>query len=124
MVHFPYLEIETQIAALGNHSYSFRFTHVKEFVVNRLTAYAAQAFTEASQYIYVDNSIIKEALRWLSGIQALNGSFTEVGNIVHEELQGKTGNSLAMTAFTLIAFIENQVTRIYNIKNSRLTQFF
>lgn len=109
MVHFLYLENETQIAALGNHSCSLYLTHFSMFFVNRLTAYVAQAFTEASQYIYVDGSIIKEALQWLSGIQALNGSFTEVGNIVHEEIQGRTRNSLAMTAFTLLAFIENQV---------------
>jgi hypothetical protein len=33
----------------------------------------------------------------------------ETGSIIYRELQDRDGNSLALTAFTLLAFIENQV---------------
>lgn len=74
-----------------------------------MTAYVALAFSHARSYIYVDENIIGAALEWLYDNQSLNGSFVESGNIVHEELQNKDGNSLALTAFTALAFIENQV---------------
>ncbi|XP_066246674.1 thioester-containing protein 1 allele R1-like [Euwallacea similis] len=77
-----------------------------------LTAYVALALKQAKTYIFVDDSIITNALEWLSENQGSNGSFVESGTIIYEDLQSNDGNSLAMTAFTLLAFMENQ--RIYN----------
>ncbi|KAF5295443.1 hypothetical protein FQA39_LY13104 [Lamprigera yunnana] len=71
-----------------------------------ITAYVAYAFKQAKPFIYVDDKIIKNALKWLEDNQALNGSFVEVGNIIHHDVQ-INDNSLALTAFTLMAFIEN-----------------
>lgn len=76
----------------------------------RLTAYVSLAFNEARNYIYVDDTIIINALKWLSANQAGNGSFVETGNIVHEELQNRDKNSLALTAYVLLTFQENQVS--------------
>lgn len=78
----------------------------------RLTAYVALAFKQAKQFIYVDDSIIEQALEWLSNNQGSNGSFVETGNIIYDDLQNRNGNSLALTAFTLLAFMENQVYTI------------
>lgn len=69
----------------------------------------ALAFNQARSYIYVNDNIVKNALFWLSDNQAANGSFVETGNVVHEELQNKDGKSLALTAYVLLAFHENQV---------------
>lgn len=76
---------------------------------NRLTALVAQGLRQAQQHIYIDDAIISEALEWLANNQAVNGSFTETGSIVHRKIQSLDGNSLALTAFTAISFIENQV---------------
>ncbi|KAL1497123.1 hypothetical protein ABEB36_008133 [Hypothenemus hampei] len=73
-----------------------------------LTAYVALAFRQAKQYIYVDGKIITTALDWLVNHQGTNGSFVEIGNVVYDEVQNRDGNSLALTAFTVLAFMENQ----------------
>lgn len=75
-----------------------------------ITAYVAFAFKQAKPFIYVDDKIISDALKWLENNQAQNGSFVEVGKIIHHSVQSND-RSLALTAFTLIAFIENQRTR-------------
>ncbi|RZC42764.1 CD109 antigen [Asbolus verrucosus] len=73
-----------------------------------LTAYAALVVKQAKTHIYVDEKILENCLEWLSKIQGRNGSFVEVGSIIYKEVQNRDGNSLALTAFTLLAFIENQ----------------
>lgn len=75
----------------------------------RLTAYVSLAFNQARSYIYIDDSIVISALKWLSANQATNGSFVETGNVVHEELQNKDKKSLALTAYVLLTFQQNQV---------------
>jgi CD109 antigen len=60
-------------------------------------------------YINIEEKIIQEALDWLSTNQASNGSFPEVGKVSHQDMQGGAGKGLALTAYTLIAFLENQV---------------
>lgn len=53
-----------------------------------LTAFVAKSFNQAAKYILIDTKVIKEALDFLSGIQSSNGSFPEVGQISHKDMQG------------------------------------
>lgn len=55
-----------------------------------LTAFVARSFIQASKYIQVEQRVINEALDWLSHIQAGNGSFPEVGNVLSAEMQGES----------------------------------
>lgn len=70
----------------------------------------AQGFRQAQQHIYIDDKIITNALEWLMNHQSPNGSFTEAGSIVHRKIQSLDGNSLALTSFAALAFIENKVS--------------
>lgn len=79
-------------------------------LVIRLTAFVAKAFKQAAAYITVEDRIIDEALQWLSNNQIPNGSFPEVGKLIHRDMQGGAAKGLALTAFTLIAFLENAVS--------------
>ncbi|XP_043259825.1 CD109 antigen-like isoform X1 [Colletes gigas] len=72
-----------------------------------LTAFVAKAFNQAVEYIPIENRIIDEAFQWLANNQAPNGSFPEVGKVSHRDMQGGAAKGLALTAFTLIAFLEN-----------------
>ncbi|XP_034936868.1 CD109 antigen-like isoform X2 [Chelonus insularis] len=72
-----------------------------------LTAFVARSFKQATDYITIEDRIIDDALLWLSNVQAPNGSFPEVGHISHRDMQGGASKGLALTAFTLIAFLEN-----------------
>ncbi|XP_011863302.1 PREDICTED: CD109 antigen-like isoform X2 [Vollenhovia emeryi] len=73
-----------------------------------LTAFVAKSFKQAAAYIAVEDRIINEALQWLSNNQASNGSFPEVGRVSHRDMQGGAAKGLALTAYTLIAFLENE----------------
>lgn len=75
-----------------------------------MTAYVVKSFRQAMPYIPVEEKIIVDGLQWLSNNQANNGSFPEVGHVSHEAMQGGSARGLALTAYTLIAFLENQKT--------------
>ncbi|XP_050081678.1 CD109 antigen-like isoform X3 [Anopheles aquasalis] len=77
-----------------------------------LTAFVARSFKQAANHITVDESVIDKSLEWLSDHQAPNGSFPEVGVVSHKDMQGGSGSGVALTAYTLIAFLEN-----YNLVN-------
>ncbi|XP_076245134.1 thioester-containing protein 1 allele R1 isoform X2 [Calliopsis andreniformis] len=72
-----------------------------------LTAFVAKAFKQAAEYIPIEDRIIDDALKWLANNQAPNGSFPEVGKVSHRDMQGGAAKGLALTAFTVIAFLEN-----------------
>lgn len=69
----------------------------------------AKSFGQASEHIAIEERVIKEALDWLAKNQGANGNFPEVGKVSHRDMQGGAAKGLALTAFTLIAFLENQV---------------
>ena len=73
-----------------------------------LTAFVAKSFRQAAKYIMVDETIIMQALEFLSNIQSQNGSFPEVGHVSHKDMQGGSSDGIALTAYTLITFLENQ----------------
>ncbi|KAI5743739.1 hypothetical protein M8J77_021636 [Diaphorina citri] len=79
-----------------------------------LTAFVAKSFRQAASHTTIDESVILEALAWLSSNQAVNGSFPEVGKVSHADMQGGAAKGLALTAYTLVAFLENsRATPLY-----------
>uniref|UniRef100_A0A453YTT2 CD109 antigen n=1 Tax=Anopheles gambiae TaxID=7165 RepID=A0A453YTT2_ANOGA len=72
-----------------------------------LTAFVARSFKQAANHITIDEGVIDKSLEWLSDHQAPNGSFPEVGVVSHKDMQGGSGSGVALTAYTLIAFLEN-----------------
>ncbi|XP_055710660.1 thioester-containing protein 1 allele R1-like isoform X3 [Phlebotomus papatasi] len=73
-----------------------------------LTAFVARSFRQAKKFISVEEDVITNALNWLSDQQAANGSFPEVGHVSHKDMQGGAGQGIALTAYTLITFLENR----------------
>lgn len=74
-----------------------------------LTAFVSKSFRQAAEHIDVDENIIGKALKWLSKVQNEDGSFPEVGQVSHKDLQGGSSRGIAMTAYVLTAFLENEV---------------
>lgn len=57
----------------------------------------------------VDQSVLTRAMTWLLKHQGPQGEFTEVGRLIHTEMQGGLDNgSVALTAYVLIALLEDQ----------------
>ncbi|KAJ8876853.1 hypothetical protein PR048_021300 [Dryococelus australis] len=75
-----------------------------------LTAFVVKSFRQAMPHISVEEKVVQEALQWLAKNQAENGSFPEVGTVIHSDMQGGAARGLALTAYTLIAFLENQAS--------------
>ena len=61
--------------------------------------------------------MIDDALKWLSANQAVNGSFPEVGKVSHTDMQGGAGKGVPLTAYVLLAFLENKVSTVLLIGN-------
>jgi CD109 antigen len=73
-----------------------------------LTAFAIKSFMMAKQLKFdLDQNVIDRALVWLCDNQAPNGSFPEVGNVIHKDMQGDAGEGLALTVYTTIALIQS-----------------
>lgn len=75
-----------------------------------LTAFVARSFRQATDHIHIESNIIEDALKWLSNVQAADGSFPEKGSICHKEMQGGSSNGVALTAYVLTAFLVNKVS--------------
>lgn len=73
-----------------------------------LTAFVAKSFRQAAAFIDVDETIIDDALKWLSEKQNDDGSFTEVGTVSHKAMQGGSGKGIALTAYVLTTFLESR----------------
>lgn len=73
-----------------------------------LTAFVARSFRQADGHIDVENRVIDSALEWLSKVQAPNGSFPEVGRVLHSDMQSGSSQGIALTAYVLIAFLEDR----------------
>lgn len=84
-----------------------------------LTAFVAKSFQQAASFIDVDEKIVNEALKWLSNQQNNDGGFSEVGTVSHKAMQGGSNKGVALTAYVLTAFLENEVFRVY-IVDARL----
>lgn len=72
------------------------------------TAFIVKSLHQASKLISIDPEIIEQALSFLNETQASDGSFKEVGQIINSNMQGESSKGIALTAFTLITFIENK----------------
>lgn len=73
-----------------------------------LTAFVAKSFNQASKHIQIEENHVKEALKFLSLTQDANGSFKENGTVFHTDMQGGSSKGLALTAYVLVTFLENE----------------
>lgn len=93
-----------------------------------LTAFVVRIFIQATDYITIDSAIISKALEWLQSLQVTqqkcyisrrliysfvfqksDGSFPEPGRIIHSNMQGLSSKGVALTAYVIIAFAQNEV---------------
>lgn len=82
-----------------------------------LTAFVAKSFRQAATYIDVDEQVIDAALKWLNKTQKADGSFPEIGQVSHKDIQGGLSHGIALTAYVLITFLENKVRSGFTFMN-------
>lgn len=71
-----------------------------------LTAFVLKCFAQAKELIYIDDSILNEAVDWLTAHQNKDGSFDAVGFVHHQEMLGGLQGKAALTAYVAIALLE------------------
>ncbi|KAM4723448.1 CD109 antigen [Anableps anableps] len=73
-----------------------------------LTAFVLRCFLQAQPYIQINQTVLTKATAWLLKHQGSKGEFTEVGKLIHTEMQGGLDDSsVALTAYVLLAFLED-----------------
>ncbi|XP_012936322.1 CD109 antigen [Aplysia californica] len=72
-----------------------------------LTAFVALTLNEASQFIYVDPTVLFKAVKWLIQRQHIDGSFDEFGTVFDRALE-RSKSGPALTAFVLAALEQNK----------------
>ncbi|ESN94944.1 hypothetical protein HELRODRAFT_180051 [Helobdella robusta] len=75
-----------------------------------LSSFVIKCFHQAKEYIPVEDSKIAATMDWIIGLQADNGTFAEPpeGRVIHTDMQGGSSAGVAMTAYVLIALLENK----------------
>jgi CD109 antigen len=71
-----------------------------------LTAFVLRTFAQASDLIYIDETVQAEAASWIATHQNADGSFQDVGFVHHSELLGGIQGQDALTAYAAIAMLE------------------
>ncbi|KAM7376533.1 hypothetical protein PAMP_006260 [Pampus punctatissimus] len=72
-----------------------------------LTAFVLRCFLQAQPYMQIDQSVLTRAMTWLLGHQGPQGEFNEVGRLIHTEMQGGLDGPVSLTAYVLIALLED-----------------
>ncbi|KAK7492650.1 hypothetical protein BaRGS_00016129, partial [Batillaria attramentaria] len=72
-----------------------------------LTAFVVKTFHQAKSYIFIDDQVIARAIDWMLAKQSADGSFGEPGRVIHKDMQGGSATGPGLTAFVLIALLEN-----------------
>uniref|UniRef100_A0A914RUK0 Alpha-macroglobulin receptor-binding domain-containing protein n=1 Tax=Parascaris equorum TaxID=6256 RepID=A0A914RUK0_PAREQ len=81
-----------------------------------LTAFVVRSFKQAQAYIFVDDQILQKSIAFLNAQQQQeNGAFAERGEVHHKDMQGGAAEGgVPLTAYVLIAFLENGVRAFLN----------
>uniref|UniRef100_A0A8C5MVS4 Anaphylatoxin-like domain-containing protein n=1 Tax=Leptobrachium leishanense TaxID=445787 RepID=A0A8C5MVS4_9ANUR len=90
-----------------------------------LTAYVAKVFALAEPLVYISHDVPCEAIKWLIlERQRPDGSFQETSLVIQQEMMGRIKGSsepvAALTAFVLIAMLENWIMCEDGISNFKI----
>ena len=88
-----------------------------------LTAFVVRSFHQATEFIEIDEDVMSHALEWLARQQKADGSFDEPGEVHQKAMQGGAGSKSALTAYVLLAFLENQAQKTYGQEMDRATKY-
>ncbi|XP_067661520.1 CD109 antigen-like [Haliotis asinina] len=72
-----------------------------------LTAFVVKTFHQAKPYIFIDDTVLTKAINWMIFRQDADGSFPEPGTVLHKSMAGGAGKGAPLTAYVLIALLEN-----------------
>ncbi|KAM6906749.1 CD109 antigen [Lycodopsis pacificus] len=72
-----------------------------------LTAFVLRCFLQARPFIAIDGVVLQRAAVWLAAQQGADGRSEEHGDVIHTELLGGLDGPVALTAYVLIALLQD-----------------
>ncbi|XP_078131515.1 CD109 antigen [Sander vitreus] len=77
-----------------------------------LSAFVLRCFLQARPFISIDDQVLQGAAAWLGDQQEADGRYMEPGRVIHTELQGGLDGPVSLTAYVLIALLEDSNIRV------------
>ncbi|XP_028460461.1 CD109 antigen [Perca flavescens] len=77
-----------------------------------LSAFVLRCFLQARPFISIDDQVLQGAAAWLGDRQEADGRYVEPGRVIHTELQGGLDGPVSLTAYVLIALLEDSNIRV------------
>ncbi|XP_034755218.1 CD109 antigen [Etheostoma cragini] len=77
-----------------------------------LSAFVLRCFLQARPFISIDEQVLQGAAAWLGDRQDADGRYIEPGRVIHTELQGGLDGPVSLTAYVLIALLEDSNIRV------------
>lgn len=71
-----------------------------------LTAFVMKTFAQASDLIYIDDTVQAASRAWIGSNQKSDGSFDQVGFVHHQDMMGGVSGKTALTAYVAVALLE------------------
>ncbi|XP_054475011.1 CD109 antigen [Anoplopoma fimbria] len=72
-----------------------------------LTAFVLRCFLQARPFVGIDAVVLQRAAAWLAAQQGADGRLDEHGRVIHTELKGGLDGIVSLTAYGLIALLED-----------------
>lgn len=79
-----------------------------------------RCFLQARPFISIDTQVLHRAAAWLGAQQGADGRFEEPGRVIHTELQGGLDGPVSLTAYVLIALLEDNDIKVRANKRIKL----
>jgi CD109 antigen len=92
-------------SAFGDYYYNWGWGNTRGSVW--LSAFVVKCFHQAREFIPLSIEDISQTISWLISVQAMDGSFAETGYVCHVDMQGLAAGGKPLTAYVLIALLEN-----------------
>uniref|UniRef100_A0A667Y8Z6 CD109 molecule n=1 Tax=Myripristis murdjan TaxID=586833 RepID=A0A667Y8Z6_9TELE len=77
-----------------------------------LSAFVLRCFLQARSFVFIQQEVVQRAAAWLAAQQGADGSFEEPGRVIHTALQGGLDGPVALTAYVLIALLEDSSIKV------------
>ncbi|XP_029610469.1 CD109 antigen [Salmo trutta] len=74
-----------------------------------LSAFVLKCFLQARPFISIDGRVLVRTAAWLGAQQGIDGAFLEPGRVIHTELQGGLDGPVSLTAYVLMALLEDDI---------------
>ena len=81
-----------------------------------------RCFLPARRFISIDPNVLARTASWLSGQQGPDGGYLEPGRVIHTELQGGLDGPASLTAYVLIALLQDDEVQVSQGHGDRRTR--